>query len=158
MRDCCLECPYNDHVRADHGCKLGAWAPGSWLAHPIAGSHWVGLCKRPTADKAASSHSSVIPLPPSLPTPALCPQGDDYILYCHPQRQKTPRSDRLREWYLTLLRSARDQGVVAHLGNLFDTFFEGGRGHRDRVSASLLPHFDGEWGSDISPASHFDGV
>ena len=96
-------------------------------------------------------------LPTASATHALRPQGDDYILYCHPQRQKTPRSDRLREWYLTLLRTARDQGVVAHLGNLFDTFFEGGRGHRDRVSASLLPHFDGEWGGQLSLLRSFDG-
>ena len=70
-------------------------------------------------------------------------QGDDYILYCHPSRQKTPRSDRLREWYLSVLKVAKEQGMVTHLSNLFDTFFEGGRDHRDRASSTCLPYLDG---------------
>eukprot|EP00884_Botryococcus_braunii_P009216 jgi/Botrbrau1/18296/Bobra.0179s0026.1 len=76
-----------------------------------------------------------------------CPplQGDDYILYVHPQRQRVPRSDRLREWYLTCLRKSKADGVVTHTSNLIDTFFENGRDHRHRVSASLMPYFDGDY-------------
>lgn len=77
-----------------------------------------------------------------------CPplQGDDYILYCHPNRQKTPRSDRLREWYHTLLRQAKNEGIVTYLSNLYDTFFEGGKDHRvEKPSVLHLPYFEGDY-------------
>ena len=71
-------------------------------------------------------------------------QGDDYILYCHPHRQKTPRSDRLREWYHMLLRQAKSEGIVTYLSNLYDTFFEGGKDHRvEKPSVLHLPYFEG---------------
>ena len=70
-------------------------------------------------------------------------QGDDYILHCHPSRQKLPRSDRLREWYLSMLRTGKEKGLVTHLSNLFDTFFEGGRDHKEKASATCMPYLDG---------------
>ena len=80
-------------------------------------------------------------------------QGDDYILYCHPSRQKTPRSDRLREWYLAMLRIAKEEGTVTHLSNLFDTFFDGGKDHRTRVSSTCLPYLEG-----AAPASPYMSI
>ena len=71
-------------------------------------------------------------------------QGDDYILHVHPKEQKLPRSDRLREWYLFMLRRAQKQGIVTHLSNLYDTFFEGGKDHRlPKCSIKDLPYFEG---------------
>ena len=85
--------------------------------------------------------------PPPLPS-TLSPSSDDYILYCHPGKQKTPRSDRLREWYHVALRVAAARGAVAAVGNLYDSFFEGGRDHAlspGTCSATHLPYFEGDY-------------
>jgi len=77
-----------------------------------------------------------------------CPpmQGDDYIMYCHPNKQKIPRSDRLRAWYLDMLRAAREERIVARISTLWDTFFEGGRDHRlERVTAAAIPYLEGDY-------------
>lgn len=77
-----------------------------------------------------------------------CPPlaGDDYIWYCHPGKQKTPRSDRLREWYLAMLRRAKDEGIITYITNLYDTYFQGGKDHRiARPSIVHLPYFEGDY-------------
>jgi E1A/CREB-binding protein len=70
-----------------------------------------------------------------------CPpcKGDDYIFFCHPEDQKTPKDDRLRSWYITLLEKAKEEGTVTHITNLWDEHFKSDH------DATLVPYFEGDY-------------
>lgn len=73
-------------------------------------------------------------------------QGDDYVIYCHPSKQKNPRASHLRDWYHTLLDEAARRGIVTFRSTLFDSFFEGGKDHALAAATSRnLPYFDGDF-------------
>lgn len=77
-----------------------------------------------------------------------CPPlpGDDYIMYCHPNRQKVPKSEKLRAWYLKVLEKAKIEGNVVHISNMYDAFFPGGSDHRiERPKVTDLPYLEGDY-------------
>lgn len=71
-----------------------------------------------------------------------CPplKGDDYILYAKPEDQKTPRDDRLRQWYLDMLVECQVRGIVGKLTNMYDLYFS-----NTEIDASCVPYFEGDY-------------
>eukprot|EP00978_Attheya_sp_CCMP212_P045484 scaffold348462_cov62-Attheya_sp.AAC.4 len=71
-----------------------------------------------------------------------CPplKGDDYILYAKPEDQKTPKDDRLRQWYIDMLIECQRRGIVGRLTNMYDLYFA-----NEKNDATAVPYMDGDY-------------
>jgi len=71
-----------------------------------------------------------------------CPplKGDDYILYAKPEDQKTPKDDRLRQWYVDMLVECQRRQIVGRLTNVYDLYFA-----NEKNDATVLPYMEGDY-------------
>lgn len=71
-----------------------------------------------------------------------CPplKGDDYILYAKPEDQKTPKDDRLRQWYIDMLVECQRRGIVGTLTNMYDLYFAD-----PKNDATVVPYMEGDY-------------
>lgn len=71
-----------------------------------------------------------------------CPplKGDDYILYAKPEDQKTPKDDRLRQWYIDMLVECQRRGICGKVTNMYDLYFA-----NKENDATVVPYMDGDY-------------
>ena len=71
-----------------------------------------------------------------------CPplKGDDYILYAKPEDQKTPRDDRLRQWYVDMLVECQKRGICGKVTNMYDLYFAD-----TKNDATVVPYMEGDY-------------
>lgn len=71
-----------------------------------------------------------------------CPptRGNNFIFWCHPNHQRSPGPDRLREWYVTMADEAEARGIVLKKHDMYELYFAGNRAHE-----RLPPIFDGDF-------------
>ena len=76
-------------------------------------------------------------------------KGDGYIFHTHPQSQRVPGKERLREWYDGMLAPLQKSGIVTKINSLFDEYFEV---IKPSTSSSLLPTNVSSASPNASPA------
>ena len=70
-----------------------------------------------------------------------CPpphKRDDYILHCHPETQRMPSADRLREWYHEMIGKAMKRNIVVESTTLYEEYFEHYHPQRIKRRIALL--------------------
>jgi E1A/CREB-binding protein len=71
-----------------------------------------------------------------------CPplKGDDYIFYCKPEDQKTPRDARLRQWYIEMLTECQRRNICGKVTNMYDLYIAD-----ETLDATALPYLEGDY-------------
>ena len=71
-----------------------------------------------------------------------CPplKGDDYIFYAKPEDQKTPRDNRLRQWYIDMLEYCQQRSIVGTVTNMYDLYFAD-----EKLDATVVPYLEGDY-------------
>lgn len=78
-----------------------------------------------------------------------CPpkEGDDYILFCHPEEQRTPKDKRLQKWYMEVVKEAQERRIAHRVVHLADDFFPSHKGQEGGIDRPLwqLPNYEGDY-------------